>query len=277
MTDEELDEQPVRPVVPRRLGSSGTPPRMAKPIRGRPAEAAPEPVEAQRPEPVLDLTPDEPYDDLVEVPHPKASSQPEPEPAEEPAPLASLASDPQPEPPTKAGSEPKAESSPKLVPDRPDVDLPTTVNETLRRVDESWRAFHAAVVRFPAERMDERLTEHGWTRKQMLAHVAAWHDLTAERLLKFINTGEPPTFDQDTDRFNATVARRAVGKTAGEILGDTEATFQRLRRQVQRLTDPQLQANDAWAAWVIHGNTYGHYDEHWADVYVPQSSPGARR
>jgi hypothetical protein len=268
MTDEELDQQPIRPAVPRRLGSSGTPPRMAKPIRGGPSEVAPESAEPHRPEPVLDLTPDEPYDELVEVTQLEASSEPEPQQAVEPA---AVVSEPQSE------SLREAESAPGVVPDRPDVVLPTTVSETLRRVEESWRAFHGAVARFPAERMDERLTEHGWTRKQMLAHVAAWHELTADRLLKFINTGEPAEFDQETDKFNATVARRAVGKTAGEILGDTEATFNRLRRQVERLTDRQLQANDAWAAWVIHGNTYGHYDEHWADVDVPQSPPGARR
>ena len=44
-------------------------------------------------------------------------------------------------------------------------------------------------------------------------------------------------------------------------------TFNRLRRQLARLTDQQLVANDGWAAHVIAGDTYEHYEEHWPDVY----------
>ena len=46
-------------------------------------------------------------------------------------------------------------------------------------------------------------------------------------------------------------------------------TFNRLRRQLGRLTDQQLVADDGWAAAIIAGNTYDHYDEHAADVYQP--------
>ena len=120
--------------------------------------------------------------------------------------------------------------------------------------------------------MDDRLGDDGWTRKQMLEHVAAWHDLTADRLVKLINSGELAPLDRDTDQFNAAVARRAIGKTSGEVLKDIDATFNRLRRQMARLTDAQLAADDWWAACVIGGNTYGHYEEHWADIYTPEPS-----
>ncbi len=116
----------------------------------------------------------------------------------------------------------------------------------------------------------------GWTVKQMLEHIAAWHDLTADRLIKMINTGAPAPLDRDTDAFNAAVARRAIGKTSGEVLKDMDATFNRLRRQMARLTDAQLEAADWWAAWVIGGNTYGHYDEHWAEIYTPELPVGGR-
>ena len=81
-------------------------------------------------------------------------------------------------------------------------------------------------MRYPSERMDERLGEDAWTRKQMLEHVAAWHDLTADRMIKFINTGESAPLDRDTDRFNAGVARQAIGKTSGEVLKDTGCNVQ---------------------------------------------------
>jgi hypothetical protein len=161
--------------------------------------------------------------------------------------------------------------------ERPEFDFPRTVRDTLRHVDQAWHAFRVVANRFPNERMDERLGEEGWTRKQMLAHVAAWHDLTADRLVKFITTGEPPALAMETDAFNASVARRAIGKTAGEILKDIEATFNRVRRQMARLSDAQLASHDWWAAFVIGGNTYGHYQEHWTDIWTPEPTPGGRR
>jgi hypothetical protein len=150
-----------------------------------------------------------------------------------------------------------------------ELNFPRTMRETLRHVDDAFAAFRALAARFPSERMDERIGPDGWTRKQMLEHVAAWHDLTADRVVQMINTGQSAPLDRDTDGFNAAVARQAVGKTSGEVLKDIDATFNRLRRQLARVTDAQLSNDDWWLAFVIGGNTYGHYEEHWADIYTP--------
>ena len=155
---------------------------------------------------------------------------------------------------------------------------PLSVREMLRRVDGAFYAFRAAAVRFPSERMDEHLTQDGWTRKQMLAHIAAWHDLTSDRLIKLMISGRPQQLDRDVDAINASVARIAIGKTSGEVLKDVEATFNRLRRQMQRLTDAQLRQADSWAGQIIAGNTFEHYAEHMADLYLPEpEAPAANR
>jgi hypothetical protein len=256
MTDEEMDQPP--PVVPRRSIGRGA--RMAKPL-SRPMELSEAPV--VDPVGVRGATPGERKRQPKPEVDPPVKLEVSPEP--EPEPVAAIVAEAQ-DPPLGA-VEPAITAS----------DLPATVRETLRRVDAAWRAFHAVAARFPSERMDAHLNEDGWTVKQMLAHIAAWHDLTADRLVKFLSTGRPAGLDQDPDAFNALVARRAIGKTAGEILNDTEATFNRLRRQMQRLTDAQLRTSDSWAAWVIRGNTYGHYEEHWADIYTPEPLPGSGR
>ena len=137
------------------------------------------------------------------------------------------------------------------------------------RVDSAWLQFLASASAFPSERMDEHLSEGGWTRKQMLAHISAWHDAAHDRLGDMIMTGKPSERTVDTDQFNARVARQAIGRTAGEVLKEMEMTFNRLRRQLGRLTDQQLVADDGWAAAIIADNTYVHYDEHAADVYQP--------
>ena len=156
---------------------------------------------------------------------------------------------------------------------------PQTMRELLQRVDDAWVRFRAAAAAFPSERMDERLSEGGWTRKQMLAHIAAWHDLTHDRIGKLITTGKSTPLTETDDAINARVARQATGRSAGEILKEMEMTFNRLRRQLGRLTDDQLEADDGWAAQVIAGNTYEHYDEHRADVHMAELSQGrgARR
>ncbi len=189
----------------------------------------------------------------------------------------------QPERPTQAAVpiEPAAptEAAVPVIPSAPAAEPPPeTVRELLRRVDAGWADFRASAARFPSERMDEHLTEDGWTRKQMLFHIGVWHDLTTERLSKFFLSGNPVKLDSDTETINSRAARQAIGRTAGEILGDVEGTFNRLRRQLQRLTDQQLRANDAWVAEIVAGNTYEHYLEHTADVYSePEPEPTGRR
>jgi hypothetical protein len=173
------------------------------------------------------------------------AAAPEPEPALEPAPPEFVASAPPPPP------------------------YPQTMKEMDARVDGAWLQFLASASAFPSERMDEHLSEGGWTRKQMLAHISAWHDTAHDRLGDMIMTGKPSERTFDEDSFNARVARQAIGRTAGEILKEMEMTFNRLRRQLGRLTDQQLVADDGWAANVIAGNTYEHYQEHAADVYQP--------
>jgi len=198
-------------------------------------------------------------------------------PADRPAPEAKP--EPQPEPNASAAAaeaEAEVESPASLpsLPAEPERQQPQTLTEMFALVDDGWRQFRAAAGAFPSERMDERLNDDGWTRKQMLAHIAAWHDLTHDRLGKLIMTGKPAHMTEEADAINARVARQAIGRTGGEVLKEMEMTFNRLRRQLARLTDEQLAADDGWAAQVIAGNTYGHYEEHWADVYMPPPADG---
>jgi hypothetical protein len=187
--------------------------------------------------------------------------------ATEPAGAAEPAAEPEPEP----------EPAPEREPEAPPLKWPTTLKETFARMDAGWSSFRAAAAAWPSERMDERMEEDGWSRKQMLAHITAWHDATHDRLGKMILSGQPEDAALDDDAFNARIARQAIGRTAGEILKEMEMTYNRLRRQVSRLTDQQLRADDGWAAQVIANNTYEHYEQHAPDVYQPPVDPNARR
>lgn len=140
------------------------------------------------------------------------------------------------------------------------------VRRTLARMDEAWSAFLSRAQALPGERLSARIGEDGWSIKQMLAHVGTWHDLTVERLSRFAETGEPSELSEETDAINARAARAAGGRTSGEILTVVDDSYRRLRREVARLSDPQLAAHEAWATSIIAGNTYEHYAEHLDDL-----------
>jgi hypothetical protein len=154
-------------------------------------------------------------------------------------------------------------------------DWPQSVAAMLAHIDGAWHAFWSLAVAFPTERMDEAIGR-GWTRKQMLAHVAAWHDSATERLLALAATGERRPADP-VDVFNARVARVAAGRTSGEVLNSADASLRRLRRQIEMLDDERLAADRGWAAGLIAANTYEHWREHEADLHPPPGDLSSSR
>ena len=214
-----------------------------EPVRVAEPEPEPEPVAAAEPEPAVE-----------QVPEPEPETEPDPQPAPEPV----MAAEPEPEP------------APPIDPAAP----PMTMREMFARVEPAFQAFRNAAYAYPAEHMNDRIGDEGWTRKQMLAHIAAWHDLTTDRLIKAGMTGQPVMLDREQEQINAAAARVAIGKTAGEVLKDVESTYARLRRQMLRMTDADLRVGEGWAAERIAGNTYDHYEEHMSELAPPAPLPG---
>jgi hypothetical protein len=212
----------------------------------------------QEPTPVPQMEPEP----VVAKPEPEPELELEPEPDVKPEPAMAAAHLPEPAP---------AEGALPVDPAAP----PLTMREMFARVEPAYQAFRDAAYRYPAEHMNDRIGDEGWTRKQMLAHIAAWHDLTTDRLIKAGMTGQPVMLDREPDQINAAAARVAIGKTAGEVLKDVEATYARLRRQMLRMTDADLRLGEGWAAERIAGNTYDHYQEHMPDLVPPAALPGS--
>jgi hypothetical protein len=174
-----------------------------------------------------------------------------------------------------AEAEPEAEQAPEPTPEVLAGGPPLTMRAMFARVEPAFHEFRNAAYGYPAEHMNDHIGDEGWTRKQMLSHIAAWHDLTTDRLIKMSLTGQPVALDRDQDAINAAAARVALGKTAGEVLKDVEASYARLRRQMLRMTDADLRLGDGWAAERIASNTYDHYAEHMADLAWPVPLPGS--
>jgi hypothetical protein len=140
------------------------------------------------------------------------------------------------------------------------------VAETLARMDEGWSAFRDRVYALPRQALEGRIGSGSWTRKQMLAHIATWHERTVEALTWLTETREVPAVTDDTDTINARAARAATGRTTGELLFSLDDSYHHVHRIVARLTDADLSAHDGWATLMIAGNSYDHYAEHLSDL-----------
>lgn len=171
----------------------------------------------------------------------------------------------------------------------PGTSRPATAKDLVSLMTRAWWPFRVA-----ARSLDVRAlaagTAAGWTRTEMLAHVAAWHELAARRIRAYAEHGVTEAgagpdaqrrFDGlgladadrerllaqwDLDLFNAAVARSAATRSAAGILDALDESFDRLRGEVSRLTDAQVTADESegrsFVYAIVEGDTFGHYAEH---------------
>ena len=141
-------------------------------------------------------------------------------------------------------------------------------DDLLALVREPWINFRLAIGSIGIPGLEEK-TWTGWTYKDLAAHAAAWEDRTASRLATFRESGANtyPGVD-DTNEFNAAVVERTRGRDARDVLGELDAAHARIVGEIGKLTPEQIHANDDWVIAVVAGNTYGHYAEHFDEVFA---------
>lgn len=152
----------------------------------------------------------------------------------------------------------------------------TEAQTLVDRIDAAWRPFCHAVGALRG-RLDDRTTA-GWSLREMVAHVAAWEDLTANRLRTFCETGERtyPEEARDTDGFNARVAETHRATPTDALLAELDGAHARLLAEISQLSDEQMRTDvqatawgpQSWVVAVVAGNSFGHYREHAAEVGI---------
>lgn len=169
----------------------------------------------------------------------------------------------------------------------------SSAKDLVTRMTAAWPAFRIAAGTLTDEQLDEK-TASGWTYRQMLGHVAGWHELARRRISEYRATGKTqPSADAgldallkalgldgedraalsakwDMDRFNAAIAKASLRDDRDVIFTKLDGSFTRLRDEVAQLTDEQVSADVSegrpFAVAVIEGDTYGHYAEHEAEL-----------
>ena len=141
-------------------------------------------------------------------------------------------------------------------------------DDLLAVVQTAWTPFRLAIGAIGLPSLEET-TSTGWTYKDLVAHAAAWEDRTASRLAKFRESGgkNHPSVD-DTDEFNAGVVERTRGRDAREVVRELDAAHARIVEEIKKLTPELIHKNDDWAIAIVAGNTYGHYAEHFDEVFA---------
>jgi hypothetical protein len=129
----------------------------------------------------------------------------------------------------------------------------------------AWISFRLAVLSIGLSGLDAQ-TSTGWTYKDLVAHVAAWFDLTIDRLAQFRATGETNGPGGEADDINAAVVARTRGREVREILDGLDASMTKLLEEIRKLDDKQIHANDDWVIAIVAGNTYGHFAEHHVEL-----------
>jgi len=118
--------------------------------------------------------------------------------------------------------------------------------------------------------LEQSCRAEGWTRREVLAHLAAWYEVSAERL-ELIGRGRADAIQwvaEDVDEWNARFfardrelsparVRERLGQTQRAVLAALEAL------PVQAFNDPRARAPiERW----LPACTYEHEREHHADL-----------
>lgn len=130
-----------------------------------------------------------------------------------------------------------------------------------------WIPFRLGIGAIGLPGLDEK-TSTGWTYKDLVAHAAAWEDLTASRLSELRESGQASQGVADADAFNGAVVERARGRDARDVVRALDAAHERIVAEIQKLSAEEIHANDDWVIAVVAGNTYGHYAEHFDEVFA---------
>ena len=100
-----------------------------------------------------------------------------------------------------------------------------------------------------------------WSVKDLLAHIAAWHAKTIDRLETLRSTGTLPGAP-DIDAFNDEIYDECKDLSIGDVRAMFSASRHRFREEVALLDDDL----DGRLATLVTGNAHGHYLEHLPDL-----------
>jgi hypothetical protein len=158
------------------------------------------------------------------------------------------------------------------------MDAPANKAALLTAITHERANLEATLTRLNEAQMTAPAAIHGWTIKDLLAHITAWEKHLDSWLWAAITEGIPtepvPADDAAVNRLNAASYQANKARPLPDILADFHYAHQELLQRIESfVTDHNLTAPlpADWSRgsplWLtIAANTYLHYHEHAAEI-----------
>jgi hypothetical protein len=137
----------------------------------------------------------------------------------------------------------------------------------VERVEASWTELLAAIDGLNETQMSEPGVTGEWSVKDLLGHVAYWEGRAIGIVERRLN-GEPdPAGGSDFEIVNQQVHAERADWSVAQMMDEFHGTHERFMAALRQY--PQIALDD------IDGNTFGHFDEHTAEIRAWRERVGA--
>ena len=145
--------------------------------------------------------------------------------------------------------------------------------ELLAHIRSGRVQFEDALAQFSDDQLCLPSLHGGWSIKDLIAHIGFWEQHTAMRFSTLLRGMKPPEESLTIDELNAQVYAQNRHKSLAEVLLEEQAAYEQLLLLAKNALDDALfnprrfvwTEGKPFAEW-IENNTYGHYEEHQADL-----------
>ena len=150
--------------------------------------------------------------------------------------------------------------------------LPKNKTELMLRIQHEWAALQRAIDGLSEAQMSIP-DAGGWSIKDLIAHFGFWEARIVTLYGQLVRGEAPAADDLALDELNAQAYARHQSQTLDEVRREERAAYLQLLTIVVNASDDDLlnPQRFAWtqgkpfAEWIVN-NTYGHYEEHQADL-----------
>jgi hypothetical protein len=148
----------------------------------------------------------------------------------------------------------------------------------LDRIQSSYAEFEKVFALLDEALITSAGADGGWSIKDILAHIMAWHRRLLDRIGAIARNEEPAFLisgvgNGEIDRLNAQFYEENKARPLNEVLSDLRASHFQVVESVRRMTDEDLMDPqrfvwmDGDPFWkLVAGDTYEHYQEHMESI-----------
>ena len=136
--------------------------------------------------------------------------------------------------------------------------------QLLSKLDRAWTDFEQSFAGLTDAQMVEPGVVGDWSVRDILGHVTTWEEEALKSLPLILEGRKPPKYSDlygGIDAFNAQESERRRGLPLAEVLGQLEATHERLVSYVEGVAEEQF-TRDTPFRHRLRLDTYSHYPLH---------------